>query len=610
MNVTSSRSRISSVGVIRPTRVKQVDLFISALVDKTSSIAYLDRLYQTLPPARDITEFLETLLQLFHIGHALDNHELGNIPRQGPVVVVANHPFGAIEGVLIARVLHEIRKDVRIMANHLLTQFSELKELFIGVDPFGGRNAARHNLKPLRESIRWVKDGGLLVIFPAGEVSHLRLRDGVIADPPWNPAVASIVRTAKATVVPVFFHGHNSMAFNIFGLLHPRLRTVLLPRELLKKSHQTIRLHIGEPVKYSTMPRFGANEEMTAYLRLHTYLLGEVTRPPSITPAVSSVSMQTTRMEPVVNSPHVSILKAEIEKLPPAQILVTSDEWRVLYARGAQIPWLLQEIGRLREITFRAVGEGTGRTADIDLYDDYYLHLFLWNTRTLEVAGAYRLGLCNEIVPHFGLRGLYTYSLFRYKRSLIDALTPALELGRSFVRIEYQRSFAPLMLLWKGIGEFVARHPRYRVLFGPVSISNDYQPLTRALLVDYLKSMHFERELARHVKPRQPFRYGNRPLWRGLDLATLGGIDTLDRLIRDIEPDGKNSPVLIRHYLKLGGRFLGFNVDAQFGNALDGLVMVDLRQTDPRLLTRYMGQEGAQRFIRHHSSQPALCAEA
>ena len=292
-----------------------------------------------------------------------------------------------------------------------------------------------------------------------------------------------------------------------------------------------------------------------------------------------------------------SLLKAEVEALPPEQTLAACGQLTVHSARAGQIPWCLQEIGRLRELTFRAAGEGTGKPADIDLFDTYYLHLFVWDAKSEAIVGGYRMGLADEILARYGRRGLYTQSLFKCGSPVLRTLNPAIELGRSFVRAEYQRNFAPLLLLWRGIGRFVARSPRYAVLFGPVSISASYGPLSRRLIVDYLRANSVEAELARHVKPRRPFRTGKSD---DAGSSALGDIEELSRAIERIEPDRKGVPILLKHYLKLGGRVLGFNTDDQFGDALDGLIMVDLRASDPRLLVRYMGEEGAAAFLACH----------
>jgi putative hemolysin len=299
------------------------------------------------------------------------------------------------------------------------------------------------------------------------------------------------------------------------------------------------------------------------------------------------------------------LLRAEIEALPLEQRLVEGGQYLILYARAEQMPWCLQEIGRLRELTFRAAGEGTGKASDIDLFDAYYLHLFLWDREANAIVGAYRMGLADEIVERYGKRGLYTQSLFKYGPRLLETLNPAIELGRSFVRTEYQRSFSPLLLLWRGIGQFILRSPHYAVLFGPVSISNNYAPISRELMVDYLRTNKIEARLAKHVKPRHPFRVrSSKKLRSEVEVADLKDIEHLSRVIARIEHDNKGVPILLKQYLKLGGRFLGFNADDQFSDALDGLVVVDLRASEPRVLARYMGEEGAAAFFAHHSGEP------
>jgi putative hemolysin len=305
---------------------------------------------------------------------------------------------------------------------------------------------------------------------------------------------------------------------------------------------------------------------------------------------------------PVAPAIPQTLLKAEVEALPAEQRLVESEKFLVLYARAQQIPWCLQEIGRLRELTFRAAGEGTGKASDIDLFDSYYLHLFLWDSEAGAIVGAYRMGLADEILARYGKRGLYTQSLFRYGPRLLQTLNPAIELGRSFVRAEYQRSFSPLLLLWRGIGRYILRSPRYAVLFGPVSISNSYAPVSRQLMVDYLRTNNSEARLARHVKPRRPFRVQRSLVRNEVEIADLKDIEHLSRVIARIEHDNKGVPILLKQYLKLGGRLLGFNSDDQFSDALDGLVVVDLRASEPRVLARYMGEEGAAAFFSHHQA--------
>ena len=303
-----------------------------------------------------------------------------------------------------------------------------------------------------------------------------------------------------------------------------------------------------------------------------------------------------------------SLLQAETAALPAQQLLVRTGTFSVYYASASQIPRCLQEIGRLREVAFRQVGEGTGRPTDVDLFDAYYVHVFVWDHETGMIVGAYRLGLVDEILARYGKRGLYTHSLFKYADRALQALNPAIELGRSFVRAEYQRSFSPLLLLWRGIGEFVVRHPRYATLFGAVSISNEYAPASRRLMVDYLSANNLERTLARHIKPRRPFLDG--ATIDSAQMAALRDIEDVSRMVKTIERDGKGVPILLKQYLKLGGQVLAFNTDQKFSNALDGLIMVDLRASEPRVLARYLGQRGASSFLAHHGIAGKLLSTA
>jgi putative hemolysin len=395
----------------------------------------------------------------------------------------------------------------------------------------------------------------------------------------------------------MYFGGANSALFQLAGIVHPKLRTLLLPHELGNKLGSRVTIRLGSPLAASKLAAFETDTQLAAHLRLKTYLLAGANSSPQQA-ATSNASER--RLEPIAAAVDPERLSCEIETLPPEMLLVRSGRMRVYCAPTSRIPWTLQELGRLRELTFRAVGEGTGRSADIDVFDDYYEHLFIWNTETREIVGAYRIGRTDVISRRFGKRGLYTSTLFDYNELFIKLLGPALELGRSFVRVEYQKSFASLMLLWKGIAEYVSRRPRYCRLIGPVSISNDYLPQSRELLVGFLRKKSFRLLAPTVVRPKRPFRgrFSLRSL--GGHNESLANIEALSTVVAELEPDGKGAPVLLRQYLKLGGRMLGFNVDPDFGDALDCLVLIDLRKTNPRVLRKYMSDSGWERFSQAH----------
>jgi putative hemolysin len=552
-------------------------------------------LYRQLPPCHDQQAFLQTVLDLFNIRYRVSQQQPDAIPAEGGAILVANHPFGGLDGVMLAHHLLQQRRDVKFMANYILGRIPELEDLFINVDPFGGDNARAANLRPLREALRWVKSGGVLVVFPAGEVSHLQTSRRQVTDPEWSPSIARLVRAAGAPVVPVCFKGANSLGFQLAGLMHARLRTMLLPRELLNKEQRSFELSIGKPVTARRLASFDVDVEMIRYLRLQTYSLYAGSADKTARAPGHPGSLQ-----PVCPPQDPARVAADIESLPPEQVLVNSGGFSVCYARAAQIPHALREIGRLRELTFRATGEGTGNSSDTDVFDDYYLHLVLWDRENRAIAGGYRLGLADEIVRKYGKRGLYTQQLFRYRGRLLQSMGPAIELGRSFICRDYQRSYSPLLLLWKGIGAFVNRHPHYQVLFGPVSISGEYHTSSRQLLVDFLRANLFDVKLAKLVRPKKPFRRLKAMRWTADDAGSIRDLEQVSELIAQIESDEKGVPVLLRQYLKLGGRLLGFNVDPDFNNALDGLIMVDLRNTDLKTLQKYMGKREATQFLEFH----------
>ncbi|HPF38630.1 MAG TPA: GNAT family N-acetyltransferase, partial [Phycisphaerae bacterium] len=288
----------------------------------------------------------------------------------------------------------------------------------------------------------------------------------------------------------------------------------------------------------------------------------------------------------------------DVARLGEAKRLVSSGAFDVYCAEPAEIPHLLREIGRLREVTFRAVGEGSGLPRDLDRYDDDYLHLFVWHREEQKLVGAYRMGRTDQIISERGVKGLYTNSLFRFNERLLREMGPALELGRSFVVKEFQKTYSPLLLLWKGIAAYLVSNPRYRSLFGAVSISDDYHSMTKQLLMAFLETHERDAAMATLARPRNPPRR-----MRSLDidpkLIALAAPDLkrVDQLVSEIESDGKPMPVLLRQYLKLNGKLLGFNVDPAFGNVLDGLILVQLDRTDRATLDKYMGRAGAATFL-------------
>lgn len=549
--------------------------------------------------------FPDDILLGMNVRTVVSDEDRAKIPATGPVIVVANHPFGGIEGVVMLSIMNSIRPDCMAMANYMLQLIPEMRDMFIAVNPFGSKSAAKQNVGPLLETMKLLRGGHALGVFPSGEVSSIDLKSGRVRDPAWSTTIAGLARKTKATVVPMFFAGRNPAYFQIAGLIHPRLRTAMLPIMTSGKTSSTIRVHIGAPITPSEMEKFAGDEELTKYFRLRTYSLEG--RNPKVGKH-KLLQMRRRRrqasmiMEDILPETPVEEVEAEIRRLPKEALLLTGGDLEVYITRLEERSSILREIGRLREITFRAVGEGTGRKKDIDVFDSHYHHLFLWNTKNRQIVGAYRLGLADKIQAKYGVNGLYTHTLFKFNDKLLRRFQPAMELGRSFVRPEYQRTFAPLLFLWKGIGAFIGKNPQYATLFGPVSITADYRDTSRNMLLRSLRLSNFATELARFVKPRRkPHKQRKREEWQNPDFKDLiSDVDEVSTIIQDIEKDHKGIPILIKQYLKLGGKILSFNLDTDFSDVVDGLILVDLKKADARARTRYMGEEADKLFRDYH----------
>jgi len=535
------------------------------------------------------TPFEVRALDALGIQPACTPADVALIPSRGPLIVAANHPHGIVDGLLLASIVRRARPDVRILANHLLSRIPELVDLCFFVDPFGGPAATAGSQAGLRAAHLWVRNGGALIVFPSGEVAHDRQPDGSYSDSLWSATTGRLALTTGAHVVPAFIDGRNTQWFYAAGRVHPLLRTALLARETLNARGHQLTVRLGAPISVRS------REDVTTNAETATQVVRD---------AVEQLKQRTPT--PLAVPGHADEVAADIARLPPESCLVESGAFRVFCAEAGQIPSALREIGRLREATYRAVGEGTGRDLDLDTFDDRYLHLFLWDRARCQIAGAYRIGQTDRIMATEGVNGLYTRTLFRYDSRLIARLSPALELGRSFVRAEYQRNYSALLMLWKGIGQFVIRHPQYRILFGPVSISARYSDHSHRLLTAFLLQNHLDGDLARLVEAINPVDLHSAP---PSSTPVPRSIDEADRLVAQAEAGGEGVPILLRQYLKLNARLLGFNVDPNFGDALDALMMVELPTVDRAILNRYFGRQEAARFLEHHRDhRPAHAA--
>jgi putative hemolysin len=572
------------------------------VLEHASGLARLERLYRTRPSGLAGEGFLAWTLELFGVEVRVDAADLARIPASGPLLVVANHPFGGMEGIALALVLARVRKDARVLANVLLGRIPEIREHVLLVDPFARPGSTGANARSLRRALGWLRGGHALAVFPAGEVASLDLRMRRVADPPWHKSIAALARRAGAPAVPVFIPGRNGALFQTAGVVHPLLRTALLPRAFMAAAGTTIELRVGTPIPAARLAELASDERAIGYLRDRTEILAERT-PVGRARGLTAVQPRRTppAAPPIVPAVDKDLLAAEVAALPHEARLVTADDLAVYVSRAARIPNVLREIGRLREVTFRDAGEGTGRAIDLDVFDAAYLHLFIWSEGDREIVGAYRLGPTDEILPASGVGGLYTASLFKFDPRLFAAMGPALEMGRSWIRTEHQKSYAGLMLLWKGIGELVGRQPRYATLFGPVSISAEYRSRSQQLIVAFLERNRRLAAWAPWVRPTNPFR---EPRGGGAPgPSQLADLEDVSTFISEIEADQKGVPVLLKQYLRLDGRLLSYNVDPEFANVLDVLILVDLRRSPEKALQRYMGRDNLARFRAYHADR-------
>jgi putative hemolysin len=576
---------------------------IPALAEKFLPSKRMQELYRRVQLSADGFD-LENLPAAMRVDLRVEEADRARIPATGPVVVVANHPFGVLDGAALAVLLMRIRPDVKVVTNFPLEDVPQFTQHCIVMDV--PTSEGDSNSTKIREAKAWLRGGGMLAIFPAGEVSQWQLPQAEISDPRWNDTAVRLIRETGASALPVYFCGRNSMGFHLFGMIHPRLRAAFLLQEFLQQEGRKVEVRVGSVIPGDAVAGIGDNQEATEYLRWRTYLLARRKRPEissSLTawPLAVRSKLSEKVQQPVAAAEPGELFAAELKQLGAERRLAESGDLVVYLVKANEAPRMLRELGRVREVTFRAAGEGTGKRRDLDRFDRYYWQLLLWNKTKQELVGGYRAGNTAEILAERGVRGLYTSTLFRYDARLFEKIRPALELGRSFVRPEYQRQYAPLLLLWKGIARLLAAHPETPMLFGAVSISNDYSKASREMIFRFFEAHMQEDELAGLIEPRRPFR----PTWlRPWDCRVmchaLRDLEALSEPITDVEADGKGLPILLRQYAKIGGKLLGFNVDRKFSNVLDGLVMVDLRQTGTAVLERFMGREAAARFRRYH----------
>jgi putative hemolysin len=518
--------------------------------------------------------FVDKILQILGVKIEFDERELRNIPKEGAFIAIANHPYGGIEGLVLLKLLCTVRPDAKLMANFILKKIPNLCEYFIAVNPFENVDHSS-SISGIKNTLALLRDGTPIGIFPAGEVSTFKIQTQQITDKLWHPVVGKIIAKANVPVVPIYFHGNNGLLFNLLSFIHPTLRTAKLPSELFNKQGHTIKIRIGKPILISDINYQNNTGKLLNYLRAKTYALGTGLENEKKIFDPRNIFKIKKNPEKVVSAVPEYILSHEVVSLASYKVW-TEKNYEVYIAPTSSIPYIIKEIGRLREITFREVGEGTNKSTDLDEYDIYYHHLFIWDTKAQMIVGAYRIGRGDEVFYSLGTKGFYITELFKVKEQLYPVLRQGLELGRSWIRKEYQQKPLPLFLLWKGILKYLIENPQYKYLIGPVSISNSFSKFSKSLLVDYISKNHFDHELAQYVKPRKKFKVDFSKIDADLLIESKETLKGLDDLISDIETSHMKIPVMLRQYIALNGKIICFNIDPKFSDSLDGFLVVDL----------------------------------
>ena len=532
--------------------------------------------------------FIENLFREIQIKIECDPEELNRIPLTGKFISVSNHPYGAIDGLILMYLIAKKRNDIKIFANYLLTNIEPLKELIIPVDPFTNKKKTSMNMRAMLQGIDHLKHDHPIALFPAGEVSSIRGRSG-ISDKEWSPNTIKFIKNASAPIIPIYFHGNNSFSFHFLGMINEKLRTIKLASELTNKRNKTIRVRIGKVIPVDMQEQFEDTKMFGRYLRAKTYALGSAL---NVNKFYKFKAPLLKTKHAVIDAVHPLILLSEINQLSPEDIILQQGSYKVICTAAKNIPNTIMEIGRLRELTFRGVGEGTNKPMDIDEFDLNYKHLFIWDEENEKIVGGYRIGFGAELHELHKKKGFYLNSLFRFSRKFEPILKSSIELGRSFVIEAYQKKPFPLFLLWKGIMRILLKHPEYQYIIGPVSISNKYSTLSKNLMIDYLKAHYFDYTKGAWVKARKEYKvkYKNPELQsivQGFPTMTV-----LDQIIEDVESSRFKVPVLVKKYIDQGAKILAFNKDPKFNDSIDGLMLLDVSFIPLKTLNKLAKETG------------------
>ena len=583
-----------------------IGTFIGWLLMKLLKISTLNKIYNKNKHLNEVP-FLDSILDDFKIKFEIPEEDLKRLPKDGAYITVSNHPLGGIDGILLLKLMLEQRKDFKIIANFLLHRIEPMRPYIMPVNPFEDRKDVKSSIAGFKNAILHLREGHPLGIFPAGEVSTYR--DGkLVVDRPWEEAAMKLVKKAEVPVVPIYFHAKNSKLFYKLSKISDTLRTAKLPSELLTQKRRVIKVRIGRPISVTDQQEYSSLDEFSEFLRRKTYMLSNSFEDkPKILDNISSTLKTTKSPKRIVTPVATELMEEEVALLREADArLLQSKNYEVFLAQAKNIPNILRELGRLREITFREVGEGTNEAIDLDNFDTYYHHMFLWDNDKKLIAGAYRMGLGSKIFERFGINGFYLQDLFRFEPELYKMMSASIEMGRAFIIKEYQQKPMPLFLLWKGIVHTTLRYPEHKYLIGGVSISNQFSNFSKSLMIEFMKSHYYDPYIAQYVHPKKEFKVKLKDADKDFVFdETKSDLNKFDKFIDEIEPGALRLPVLLKKYIKQNARLVAFNVDPLFNNAVDGLMYIrisDLPESTVRPVMEEFQAELERKFTENNGS--------
>ena len=547
--------------------------FMGWLLLRVLRISALNRIYDKNKNKSDL-DFLNGVLDDCEIKFEIPEEDLKRIPKEGPFITISNHPLGGVDGILLLKLLLEKRTDYKIIANFLLHRIEPLKPYVMPVNPFENRKDAKSSVSGIKSALKHLKEGKPLGIFPAGEVSTYK--DGKLnVDKPWEEGAVRLIKKANVPIIPIYFHAKNSRLFYLLSKVSDTLRTAKLPSEVISQGGRVIKVRIGRPISIKDQAEYKEIPAFYEFIRKKTYMLANPFQKANKLISTQNIKIKKPAKK-ITAQRSVDLFVKEVKALREAKgRLLESKNYEVFFANAKDIPNLLHEIGRLREITFREVGEGTNKSIDLDKYDKYYYHLFLWDREANCLVGAYRMGLGKEIYKNYGINGFYVQTLFRIEPELHQMMENTIEMGRAFITGEYQQKPMPLFLLWKGIVHVTLRYPEYKYLMGGVSISNQFSDFSKSLMIEFMKSHYYDPYIAQYIYPKKEYKVKLKDGDKDFVFdATKADMQKFDKVIDEIEPGALRIPVLIKKYVKQNARLVAFNVDPKFNNAIDGLMYI------------------------------------